>query len=546
MRTALLFCCLFVISSVNAQQRVLVTLDRSVYLAGESVWYSVLAPFATNAVATNNQLLLVAELRDMNNRIIFQQLHQLQSGSAGGVFHLPLSLPTGWYQWNVHAAYRRSYMSGPVLIVNPTDSSLTEFAYHKEMNIVAHTPAQIASDSLSMISLPTRIMETRSLCKFALNLPEFLDAAKVSVSVRQVNVLDDASVSKRNHSMGFLDFADSGDAVGSTIRVMFTEKRSGNPSPGVLAFLSLAGKYPRFITAVSDSTGYARFPISKGFLAGDLVVHSAAPNLGEWNITLDELVDMPQVIPSGALPKFDSTQINQIERRYIAGQLKRAFDSTTSSSEKRLIDSLWMGRPAADYRLNEYTRFTTMEEILREYIVELRARKQDSGYTVFVRNGSFPGFFETPPLILLDGVMVQDATSFMNLDPLKLSSIQVYTQTILLGGFVRNGLINAFSISGKEGMQFLPKDAVAQSFPGIFITEFPPAPNYKAMSDRVKHLPDHRTVLFWMPEVQLLQDIRSRELSFYTSDVKGRFKIVVCGIDNKGNPIRAESFFEVK
>jgi hypothetical protein len=58
-------------------------------------------------------------------------------------------------------------------------------------------------------------------------------------------------------------------------------------------------------------------------------------------------------------------------------------DSIRNFKEPLITDSLpFYGLPETEYKLDDYKRFTTMEEVLREYVTQIN---------VGVRNGN-PGF----------------------------------------------------------------------------------------------------------------------------------------------------------
>jgi hypothetical protein len=56
-------------------------------------------------------------------------------------------------------------------------------------------------------------------------------------------------------------------------------------------------------------------------------------------------------------------------------------------------------------------------------------------------------------------------------------------------------------------------------------------------------LPDYRNVLFWTPEIKTNGN---KQFSFYTSDIKGKYIVVLQGIDMNGNPGYTTTRFEVK
>ena len=62
--------------------------------------------------------------------------------------------------------------------------------------------------------------------------------------------------------------------------------------------------------------------------------------------------------------------------------------------------------------------------------------------------------------------------------------------------------------------------------------------SYKALNTKENLVPDLRTTLFWKPNINT--DINGRAtFTFYTSDNPGPFFIIVEGITDKGEMIRA-------
>ncbi len=90
------------------------------------------------------------------------------------------------------------------------------------------------------------------------------------------------------------------------------------------------------------------------------------------------------------------------------------------------------GKPYKVYKLDDYTRFTTMEEVLREYVPEVAIRRWGGQLHLKVFDFDVRDFYPTDPLILLDGVKV-DNTILLNYDPLKVNRLEVITNKFIKG-----------------------------------------------------------------------------------------------------------------
>ena len=62
---------------------------------------------------------------------------------------------------------------------------------------------------------------------------------------------------------------------------------------------------------------------------------------------------------------------------------------------------------------------------------------------------------------------------------------------------------------------------------------------------RISGKPDHRSTLYWNGRVTLTSS-HPVELSFFTSDRSGNYRVIVQGITGDGHPIYLEAVFRVK
>jgi len=73
----------------------------------------------------------------------------------------------------------------------------------------------------------------------------------------------------------------------------------------------------------------------------------------------------------------------------------------------------------------------------------------------------------------------------------------------------------------------------------------PDMTEYADEQDRKSLKPDFRHTLYWNPYVESIISGSSAEMSFYTSDLSGEYKITVEGFTRDGKSIYGTAFFEV-
>ena len=198
-----------------------------------------------------------------------------------------------------------------------------------------------------------------------------------------------------------------------------------------------------------------------------------------------------------------------------------------------LIDTLpFYGKPYKKYLLDDYTRFTTMEEVLREYVPEVAIRRFGGQLHLKVFDFEMRDFYATDPLILLDGVKV-DNRILLAYDPLKVNKLEVVVNRYINGEFVYPGIVNFTTYHGDMQDLKLDSKAVILDYEGLQLKREFYSPAYKTEQQAASRLPDFRNLLFWSPDVQT-DTSGQATVEFYTSDMKGKYVAVLQGIDDAG------------
>ncbi len=79
---------------------------------------------------------------------------------------------------------------------------------------------------------------------------------------------------------------------------------------------------------------------------------------------------------------------------------------------------------------------------MREYVAEVRVRKQDNQVFYQVKNAPYNSYFENNPLILVDGVPVFDVNQLLSFDPLKVRKIDVVASKYYIGAMDYEGIVS--------------------------------------------------------------------------------------------------------
>src|SRR6478735_1131427 len=329
---------------------------------------------------------------------------------------------------------------------------------------------------------------------------------------------------------------------GHIIEGKVTEKTTGLPAKDIRVYLSIPGKYFRFATDVSNDSGKVVFDIKDFYGSGELVVQTEKKD----SMYRVEIAD-PFYAQAGSITAeaFSLTEasLQQLSRYNLAMQVQNAYSiKQLNTFASPFIDSnAFYGKPDATYYLDNYVRFNTMEEVLREYIVGINVRLRQGNYSLVSIDPRKHAMFENNPLVLIDGVPVFDMNKLIAYNPLKIKRADVLNKKYYINSLIAEGIVSYATYKGDlDGFQF-DAGTIELSYDGLQIEREFYSPQYSTTDAKNSRLPDYRNVLYWNPSVS-----GDGATSFYTSDIKGKYIVIVQGINTNGKAGYATVKFEVK
>jgi hypothetical protein len=336
------------------------------------------------------------------------------------------------------------------------------------------------------------------------------------------------------------------EVEGPVVNGKIINKLTGAPVANSGAYLSIPGNDYAFSSSTSDAQGLIRFGFKDIYKNNALVVQPAQLKDSIYRIDItgpfsDKYSSTP--VRTQVLSK---TQENILLTRSIGNQVENTYNI---DKKRRYIMSdpdttSFYGKPDRLYNLEDYTRFQTMEEVMREFVEDVRVRKDGDHFTFKVRNRLFGTYFEDDPLILLDGIPISDAGKIIALDPVKIKKIEVVMHNYYVGSSVFEGIINVKSYSGEIGATQIDPNALVVEYEGLQQQREFYSPAYSSREEQDSHMPDFRNVLYWAPQVRTGPDGKA-QLNFYTSDLTGKFAVVIQGISSEGLPGKTVTLFDV-
>jgi len=209
-------------------------------------------------------------------------------------------------------------------------------------------------------------------------------------------------------------------------------------------------------------------------------------------------------------------------------------------------DSLsFYGEPDKKFFLDDYTRFNSMEEVVREYISGLTVRNRQGKFYFRLVDNPRRDYFDQDPLIVLDGVPLFDASEVMTIDPLRIKKIEIVNRKYFLGSLVASGIFALYSYNNDMAGLQLSSRALILEYEGLQLQREFYSPKYESASSNSKRMPDFRNVLIWEPNIHIGKGDEAK-IDFYSSDRKGRYMGIVEGINQNGKAGSARFYFDVQ
>jgi len=337
---------------------------------------------------------------------------------------------------------------------------------------------------------------------------------------------------------------------GHVIRARVSDTWTNSPRSGVFCTLTTPSSPFGFYTGISDSSGIVRFSVLNYFGPGSIVLKANSsikpnPYKIEAISPFDDRLGNDSVIQPLHVPVTDSPALSG---RSFAMQTINTYqhDEINRFSVPVLNDTFpFFGKPEYSYDLDRYTRFSTMEEVLREYVTPITVAIRGSRLMMSIYNEKLRVIYPDFMLVLLDGVPLTDPNQIFQYDPYKVKKIEIVPRRYLYGANQYYGIASFETYTGQFDAVELDPAALLVDYEGIQLKREFYSPVYTNDDKGDPRVPDLRTTLLWIPDIDLAGD-QSKTIKGSTSDFTGAFRVIFCGVTASGIPVQNEAVFNVK
>lgn len=550
---AAMLCCVAANAQERASERTFLTTDRKVYVAGDRLWCSAFCVDASNGgkLSTLSSIAYVelhsAEKLEQTARIA------LCSGRGAGCITLDADLPTGNYRLIAYTAqdlnetdFSAAATATTISIFNPSTTARVKDGVKvvKQLSEASCAPAAEGQVKLSAGGAKASGVMPLTLSNSGSS------AASMSVSVSR---LDGIGAPK---SLSISDFT-STIKPGTSFTGEHTPEFDGEIIRGKVVGLDpaqvqlLAGKYG-FLSAPGDMADVYSAPVMEdGTLTfftnniyGDKDIVCEIEGLPKEMPCHIELISPFVDMDAGEIPQLEICQSQKVDllKRKASMQIEKAFAADTLYERMPMRANHLFGQEGITYRLDDYTRFPLMEEVLVELLPEVRAHKTKGDYEVRMRLVDIyraQYFPSEKALMLVDGTPVFNHNRLMQYDPMLVEEVEVYPYTYFVGQRQYPGVTNFVTFAKTLPSMEFDANVRIVSFKGASL------PMAYTCSGVGSDYPDLRMTALWQP----LVDVRAGEsitLDCKMPDIAGRYLITVEGLTEDGRPVTVSQEVEVR
>ena len=219
--------------------------------------------------------------------------------------------------------------------------------------------------------------------------------------------------------------------------------------------------------------------------------------------------------------------------------------SPNKAVNKPEIRQRFYGKPDFELILSDFINLPVMSEIIFELLPGVSLKKKKSGDEISITYHIGDSQFTILPCLMIDGVIIRDASLIANLDPEIVEKIDVIRERYFVGRYFFPGIINVITKTGDFNCVSLPDYMVRLPYRVLDPLNSFESPDYSTEQTRESRIPDYRNTLYWNPAVKSDKNGKAR-VEFWSSDNKADYVINIQGITKEGKIFSAQKILRVK
>lgn len=541
--------------------------DRYCYVSGDVAYFKVYSLYHNFGNIPEQTVYI--DLVTLKNNFICGELLPLEHGTASGYFNIPDSLVSGSYQFRVYlkdnnGKVPENYCGKNIYVSNRFGRNEPVYSY-ADLDIKDTTKID-DSTAVSIngtINIDQKELSTRHKVTSHINLEVSDNANLISLSAVvkplykcEYNVEKQAKKMHQlveNKKLNALNNELLKGKSGVLINGKVINQNPETPLQKSVVFLSFQDTILHLKYAVTNEMGEFCFYLNNFYdeETGYFSVYNFADLLPLENIDIklepafydDSLPVQVMPEPLTYLPGKDSVSI-------IKSVIAKAYQQNMFEFTKQpLLDSVsyenkYLTGPLTDVVYpDEYINLPDFVEVAKEILPFVRFKKEKEGYKFSLIDG-VSKVVRPNPVVLIDGIPLVENELVAKLNSAYIKRIDVKSEPRFYGDvFFQNGLILIWTKD--HNFWTLNQSKLTKAFELRLFQQ----PVYYSFPDYSKKadfsIPDFRQTIYWNPDLKV-DDKKTAEFSFFTSDEKGKFIIEIEGLTNLGEPVYIQKIITIE
>lgn len=529
-------------------ESIYISTNANSFLTGETLFYKIFCMDRSTNIGTKFSKVAYVQLVDSNKKTILTHKVFLNNATGSGDFFIPTTLETGNYKligytnWMLNKE-ASGYFNIDIYIVNPYKENPSDVTATTEVS----QPNAEKNENI-FFELKNKSFNSREQIELGIktNLDEYAKGSYM-LSVRKADGFTTQKkqifASLNNDSYNEIKSAQIvlPELRGEIITGKISSKTAEIKNKKVA--LSIVAKNYDLKIVKTDDQGRFTFNLEKSNSNSNIIIQIIEDNKQDYEIEIDK----PKDIDFSKLT-FPGTQFNAdfkkiITDRLISSQIENAYyDVKKDSITESKATTPFYGLASEEFIFDSYTRFPNIEETITEIIKGVYYRKNNNIYSIHVFDNDENYESSLPALITVDGLILDNLNEFFAYNPKNLYKVNVVRGIYYYGAKSFNGIVAFTTKNGDYETKLSGKFVIRPELIRPLAKKEYFQPDYKTSKNT--RIPDYRHQLLWMPEIDLSKP--NSAVTFQTSDISGKFEIVLEGFSSSGKPVYITETFEVK
>jgi hypothetical protein len=535
-----------------ANELVYVHLDKSTYIAGESLKYKTYLINALNPAAALCSRILYFTLSG-GNEVINWRIN-ITGKSMSGSFALPDRLKEGMYQLTAYTNWMlndnpSTFFKQKILITSLSKET------GNQIRVLDKSSRDVVSEdheSILQAVLDKKEYGINEQVNVEIMMPAAGKMADLSISVNADNpftgILDQKDITsaiplhkentrQKSNINCYYPVEDKGFILSGRIISLQTLSEPCNVWLSVVDSINPALQY-----SLTDSLGNFKFYLSRQFDNKELIIQLADPEknrdcrmeLFPKAVTADTATN-PMILDS----IHESYLKNCEDIRLIEAVYETEEPAIKPGTATRNLN--FLRKPDKIIIPAEFSDMRNFKEIANNIAPDIRFLSRTGKFHLLVLSRG--NTWNECNLVLLNGVPFTDMAYVSTLGTKDIKRIEIIKSNILVGDITLPGLVSIYTNKTEIPENYLKSFAIRFTNSVMDATSVPQETIVK--SPQGNHFPEIRNCVYWNPFVKI-EGNKPVSVSFPALMLKGHFKVQIEGLTEDGIPVNASALYEVK